>query len=346
MRLTLKELSRLVSGELEGDEKHVVTGAAGLREAGPADVSFLGNMKYGSLVAATEAGCVLVPRDFRPANGESARPSRTNCIRVDHPQWAFAQILSVIEQETKERPSGVHPSAWVHPAARLGAGVSVGPFTVVEKGARIGEGTVLGAQVYMGARAQVGKNCLIYPQVVVREDCVLGAEVIVHSGTVIGSDGYGFATVGGEHRKIPQIGNVVIEDNVEIGANVAIDRATVGQTRIGEGTKIDNLVQIAHNVQIGKRCLIVAQVGISGSTRVGKGAVLAGQVGIAGHITIGDGAVIAAQSGVMRDVAPGETLFGTPARSHRRQMKLHGHIGRLPEMFEALKKLQKKVEAD
>jgi UDP-3-O-[3-hydroxymyristoyl] glucosamine N-acyltransferase len=212
----------------------------------------------------------------------------------------------------------------------------------VERGAVVEAGAIIYSGCFIGANARVGSGSLLYPNVVLREDTQVGARCIIHAGAVLGADGYGFATIEGRQRKIPQIGRVVVEDDVEIGANVTIDRATVGETRVGAGTKIDNLVHIAHNVQIGRDCLIVAQVGISGSTKVGDRVTLAGQVGIVGHLTIGDGAVVAAQSGVMNDVEPGAVLFGSPARPHREAMKLQAIFGKLPEIYEAIRSLRKK----
>jgi UDP-3-O-[3-hydroxymyristoyl] glucosamine N-acyltransferase len=237
----------------------------------------------------------------------------------------------------------VHAHAAVDASSQIGAHAAIGPFTTIEKAVTIGEGSVIYSGCYIGARVQIGPHAIIYPGVVLREDTHIGARVIIQPGAVLGSDGYGFATQEGKHHKIPQIGRVVIEDDVEIGANVTIDRATTGETRIGSGTKIDNLVHIAHNVQVGKNCLIVAQVGISGSTRIGNQVTLAGQVGVVGHLTIGDNAVIAAQSGVMNNVEPGSVLFGSPARPHREAMKLLAIYGKLSEIYDAVKALKKKI---
>lgn len=339
MKITLAELAKATGGELEGDGGYVVEGAAGLAEAGPKDVSFLENLKYAPQVATTKAGCVFLPLE---AKGKvTAGPA--NRIFAVEPKWGFAHVLIKLEEGVNPWPApGVSPKADVHPSAKLGAGVSAGAFTVVEEGAEIGEGTALGPQVYVGRGAKLGKGCRLYPQVVVRENCVLGDRVIIHSGTVVGSDGYGFSTdmKTGTHRKVPQIGNVVVENDVEIGSNVSLDRATTGSTRIGAGTKIDNLVQIAHNVQTGRNCLIVSQVGVSGSTKLGNQVVLAGQAGLVGHITIGDGAIVTAQTGVMSDVAPKAVVFGSPSLPHREAMKLQALYRRLPEMYETVKHLK------
>ena len=347
MNITLKELAELTQGELDGDAAVAVSGAAGLQEAAPTDISFLGNPKYASQVSATRAACVFLPR---AAKGTPVAGATKNRVFVDDPQWAFAQVLELIERELNKRSLSnfPDPKSQIHPEAKLSPGVFVGPFTVIERLATVGESTHIGPQCYLGVGVKIGKGCKIYPNVVIRERCEIGDRAIIHSGTVIGSDGFGFSTdrKTGQHRKIPQIGNVVVENDVEIGSNVSIDRATIGTTRIGAGTKIDNLVQIAHNVQIGRQCLIVSQVGISGSTKIGNQAILAGQVGVAGHLTIGDGAVITAQSGIMGDVEPKAVVFGSPARPHREAMKLQALIGKLPELFDTVKRLKARFGGD
>ncbi|NNN06501.1 MAG: UDP-3-O-(3-hydroxymyristoyl)glucosamine N-acyltransferase [Elusimicrobia bacterium] len=339
--LTIAEIATLVGGRAVGDASVVVETVSEVGAAGPKDAATFHNMKYAAEAAASKAGCLLVP----PA-AESAPCAAKAKVVVADPQAAFAMLLGLIDAAKRARvASGVSPRASVHPEARLGAGVAVGDFAVVEKGAVVGEGTVLMAQVYVGADAKIGRNCLLYPQVVVREECELGDDVIVHSGTVIGSDGFGFTTdrKTGRHAKIPQIGNVVIKDRVEIGANAAIDRATLGSTVVESGTKIDNLVHIAHNVRIGRDCFIAGQTGFAGSTTVGNNAIFAGQTGIAGHLTLGEGAVITAQTGVMSDVPAKAVLFGTPGRPHREAFKLQALYGRLPEIVSRLKALEKKL---
>ena len=241
-------------------------------------------------------------------------------------------------------PAGVHPSAVVAPDAVLGTGVSVGAHTVVEAGARIGDRTVLHPQVYVGSGAVIGPDALLYPQVVVRERCRVGARAILHSGAVIGSDGFGYATDQGVHHKIPQVGIVVLEEDVELGANVTVDRARFGQTVVGKGTKIDNLVQIGHNVTLGRGCLLVSQSGIAGSTRVGNHVVLAGQAGLIGHLDIADGAVITAQSGVTKDVPPGGMMSGSPASDRRTHLKELAALSKLPEALLEIRRLRKELE--
>lgn len=314
------ELAALTQGRLVGDAGITVGSAAGLSEATVNDVSFFHNPKYLNQLAETKAGIVLVPRSTDGA----VYPAQAARIHVENPQWAFGQVLALFEKAQRQHPAGVHPRAIVEPTA------DIAPDVIIYPGA------------YIGHRVQIGEGSLVYANAVLREDTMVGKRVIIHAGAVLGADGYGFATVDGRHHKIPQIGRVVIEDDVEIGANVTIDRATTGETRIGAGTKIDNLVHIAHNCQIGRNCLIVAQVGISGSTRIGSNVTLAGQVGVTGHLTIGDNAVIAAQSGIMNDVAPGDVLFGSPGRPIKLAMKLQAIYGKLPELYEAFKSLKKK----
>ncbi|MFA5974777.1 MAG: UDP-3-O-(3-hydroxymyristoyl)glucosamine N-acyltransferase [Elusimicrobiota bacterium] len=337
-RLQARDIAQAVGGELQGDENRFVEGAAGLEEAGEHQISFFHNLKYSDALNRTKAGVVVIPEK---TNGLTLPEGKT-WIRVSNPQGAFAQILGLLGKDRQRPPQGIHPQSSIDPKAQMGATVGVGAFVVIEAGAVIGSGTVLYPGCYIGANSHVGENCILYPNVTLREDVEVGSRVIIHVGAVLGADGYGFATQNGQHHKIPQIGRVVVEDDVEIGANVTIDRATTGETCVGAGTKIDNLVHIAHNVRIGRHCLIVAQVGISGSTRIGNNVTLAGQVGVAGHLTIGDGAVIAAQSGIMNNVKPGEVLFGSPARPHRQAMKLQAIYGKLPEIYDALKLLKRK----
>jgi UDP-3-O-[3-hydroxymyristoyl] glucosamine N-acyltransferase len=333
------EIAQAVRGSLEGDGSVRIEGAAGLDEANERQITFFHNPKYGDQLEKTRAGVVILPANI---NGFKT-PAGKTLIRVSNPPLAFAQVLALFERQQQRHPKpGISTQASVHSTATIGADAAIGPFTTIEEGVQIGAGAIIYSGCYIGARAKVGEGCLIYPNVVLREDTALGARVIIQPGAVLGSDGYGFATQNGKHTKIPQIGRVVIEDDVEVGANVTIDRATTGETRVGAGTKIDNLVHIAHNVQIGKNCLIVALVGISGSTKIGNQVTLAGQVGVVGHVTIGDNAVIAAQSGIMNNVEPGAVMFGTPARPHRETMKLQAIYGKLPEIYDAFKELKKK----
>jgi UDP-3-O-[3-hydroxymyristoyl] glucosamine N-acyltransferase len=337
MQILAADIARLVSGELVGEGAIIVTGFSGIKEAGKEDLTFLSNPKYEPMLLDTRAGAILVPR-------HASCPGKT-LIRVDNPSLSFVHVVKHFLRNAPDyRPRGIHPTAVISPDASIGPDVAVGAHTVIEDGACIGEGSVIYANSYVGHDSRLGKNCLIYPQVVIREKSVLGDRVIIHSGTVIGSDGYGYATVEGRHVKIPQVGFVVIEDDVEIGANVTVDRARFDKTVIGEGTKIDNLVQIAHNVVIGKHCLIISQSGVSGSTNIGDYVILAGQAGIVGHLKIGDGAVVAAQSGVSRDIKPGEQVFGSPAQPIKVAYRNNAHIQRLDKYVERIKALEKRIE--
>ncbi len=327
IKKTAAELAVLLGGETAGDAAVGLEGIAGLQDAGPSDLSFFHNPRYAAAAAETKAGCVLMPSADKdlPCSAKAR-------IYVEDPQWAIAQVLAYLETLRPRTPAVVDTKSAVHYQAKLGPGVSVGAFTVVERGALVGEGTRISAHCFLGENVRVGRGCVIHAGVVIREECVLGDRVIIQPGVVVGGDGYGFSTdrKTGKHRKIPQLGNVVIGDDVEIGANTTIDRGTIGPTAIGAGTKIDNLVQIAHNVQVGRDCLIVAQAGVAGSTTLGDRVIL-------------DGAVVMAQTGVMSDIEKGKIVFGYPARPHREAMKLQVLFGRLPEMYDTLKKISQKL---
>jgi len=335
MEVTLEELGRLVGGKVTGDGKTVIRAVNGLREAGPGDISFLANTKYAPLLAMTRASAVIV------ADGIAA-PLPTLSVR--NPDLAFGLVAQHLQGGARRAPAGVHPTAVVAKSAVLGKNVSVGAGTVVEEGASIGDNAVLYPQVYVGEEAVIGPDALLYPQVVVRERCRIGARVILHSGTVVGSDGFGYATDKGVHHKIPQVGIVVIEDDVELGANVAVDRARFGRTVIGRGTKIDNLVQIAHNVVLGQGCLLVSQSGIAGSTRVGNYVMMAGQAGLIGHLEVGDRAIITAQAGVTKDVPAGGIRSGSPAGDRRTHLKELAALSKLPEALQEIRKLRQEIE--
>lgn len=339
MRLTVSEIAAAVHGRVLGDGHTVIEGAAGLSEATPRDISFVrdgGKADTIGLYRSSKAGAIFIPKDFQ-------FDART-AIEVESPIAAFSQFLALIAGETANRPVGVHKTAHVDPSARIGRGASVGPNCVVEKEAVVDDGACLMAQVYVGARSRIGQNTLIYPQVSIREDVSVGKNCILHSGVVLGADGYGFFFAGGRHNKIPHVGGVIIEDDVEIGANSCVDRGMTGMTVVGRGTKIDNLVQVAHNVQIGPMALLVSQVGIGGSSKLGAGVVLAGQVGVADHVTIGDGVRVGAQSGIGKDVEKGATVFGTPVKPVGEELKLHVLLRKLPELFKEVKKLRERTE--
>jgi UDP-3-O-[3-hydroxymyristoyl] glucosamine N-acyltransferase len=338
MRITLEEVARHVGGRVVGDGSIVLSGVAGIKEARPGQLTFLSNPKYERFLATTRASAVVVSPEH-----SGAGPDATPLLVAENPYVAFAQAVELFSGTTIAPPAGVHPAAVVAPSAILGTEVSIGPHAVVMDGARIGDRSVLHPGVCIGRDVVVGSDTVIHPNVSVAASSAVGDRVIIHAGTVIGSDGFGFAREEEGHRKVPQIGNVVIEDDVEIGANVCIDRATVGTTRIGRGTKIDNLVQIGHNVVVGEGALIVAQVGISGSTEVGRGVVLAGQAGIAGHIEIGDGAMVGAQSGVTKSVLPGERVSGYPAQRHSVSKRILACMRELPSLFRRVRDLERRI---
>lgn len=332
---TLREIANLISGEVVGNGATVITGICGIKEAEPGDITFIANSKYEHLLNETRASAVITSRDMRV----SSKP----IIRTDNPSLAFSRLVAHFVQAFEKHPAGISPQAVVGKNVKLGKNVAIQAFAVIEEGVEIGDRTVVYAGTYIGRLARIGNDCLLYPNVSVREGVEIGHRVIVHSGTVIGSDGFGFATIAGTHHKIPQIGTVVVEDDVEIGANVAIDRARFGKTIVGKGTKIDNLVQIAHNVVIGSNGIIVSQAGISGSTVLGKNVVLAGQAGIVGHITIGDNAIVGAQAGVTKSIPPNTSVWGCPAKPLAKIKRVNAAAQRLPEMYKTVEELKKRV---
>lgn len=329
------EFANIVGGELRGDGGAELRGVASLDDAMRTDVAFLGNKAYTDNVAQSRAGAVLLPRGW-----DGAPPSDGQAhILCDDPSTAFNVAVERFTPPPPVPPPGIHPTAAVAESAKVDPTAHIGANAVVEDGAEIGPRSVVGAGCVLGADTTLGADCLIHPNVTILHRCQVGSRVVIHSGTVIGSDGFGFIPGQDGHTKIPQRGIVRINDDVEIGAQVAIDRARFGETRIGQGTKIDNLVQIAHNVVVGKHCFLVAQSGISGSTTLGDFVTVAGQVGIAGHLDIGDGAVLMAQSGVSKNVPPGASLMGTPAverREFARRLSAPKQIQRLRDQLDQL----------
>jgi UDP-3-O-[3-hydroxymyristoyl] glucosamine N-acyltransferase len=334
---TLAELAAELGGAVVGDGAVAIRGVAGIREALPGDVTFLANTRYEAHLAETRASAVICDRQPR----ECAIPM----LQVENPYLAFQQAVRVFRPDLYRPVPGVHPTAVIAPDASLGEDVSIGPYCVVEEGARLGARVVVMAGGYIGGRAEVGEASFLYPRVVVREECVIGARCILHAGVVIGADGFGFAFDAGRYHKVPQVGNVVIGDDVEIGANSCVDRATTDSTRIGDGTKLDNLVQIGHNVSIGRHCIVVAQVGIAGSTELEDYVTLGGQAGIAGHLRLEKGSVVAAQSGVTRNVKSKEIVSGYPAIAHGAWKRVSVLAQKLPQLFHKTKEIEQRVEA-
>jgi UDP-3-O-[3-hydroxymyristoyl] glucosamine N-acyltransferase len=331
----LCELAALVGGTVDGDGEVVIHGVAGIREAGPGEITFVANPRYEEFLGSTRASAVIAAPSL-------ATPKPV--LRIDNPYYAFLRVLNLFAVDAAVRyPRGVHPSAVVDPTASLGSNLSVGPFCQIGKNARVGDNTTLVGGVFVGEAVEIGSDCLIYPHVTIREGTVVGSRVILQPGVVLGADGFGYAKNGATHHKVPQIGRVVIEDDVEVGANSCVDRATTGETRVRRGSKIDNLVQVAHNVVVGEDCVIAAQVGVSGSTELGRNVVLGGQAGLAGHIVVGDRAVVGAQGGVTKSVPPNATVSGYPAREHAVAKRLWAHTALLPELFRRVKDIERRL---
>lgn len=344
MEVPLKKLADLVAGEVRGDPCLIITGVAGVREACPGEITFVANPKYASDLQNTRASAVVLAQTCPEPLLQHLQTRGASVVLVEEPYFAFAQIVRLFHSHPY-RPLGISPQASIGKGVQLGKDLSIHPFVRVEDHARIGDRVTVYPGTFIGEGCEIGEDCLIYPNVTIREKVKMGKRVILHSGTVIGSDGFGFASREGKHHKILQVGTVVIEDDVELGANVTVDRAALGKTVIKRGTKVDNLVQIAHNVVIGEDCLIVAQAGISGSTELGHHVILAGQVGVVGHLKIGDGVKVGAQSGVAQDIAPGQTVSGSPTIPHRKWLRVQAALPDLPEMKKQIRDLEKKIKA-
>jgi len=333
---SLRQLAGIVGGELIGDPDVVIEGVAGIREAEKGQITFLANPKYESFLDSTRASAVIANR-----GGNQSTP----IIKVSNPYLAFLKIVTLFSESTLERyERDVHPTAVIDGSVSIGKDVAVGAYAVVEAGAVIADRATILPHVCICKEARIGEDCLIFPHVTIRERCEIGDRTIIHSGAVIGSDGFGYAKEGETHHKIPQIGIVRIEEDVEIGANSTIDRATTGVTLIKKGSKLDNLVQIAHNVVIGENSILAAQVGVSGSTELGRNVVLAGQAGLVGHISIGEGARVGAQGGVTKSIPPHTSVSGYPAREHGLARKIYAAMARLPHMLKEFRKLKERVE--
>jgi len=334
-KATLEELATLVGGTVEGDGTLEITGMASLEEAKEREISFLAELKSITRLEKTRASAVIVPLSL---------PSFPKpLIRTPNPYLAYAKIQAFFSFQTPF-PKGIDPRSHIGRDVKIGRDVSIYPFVSIGDGSQIDDRVVLYPGVYLGESVQVGEGTALYPNVVVMDRCIIGKRVIVHAGTIIGSDGFGFARDGFRYVKIPQVGIVQVDDEVEIGANCAVDRAAMGKTWIKRGVKTDNLVQIGHNVTVGEDTIIVAQVGIAGSTKIGNRVALGGQVGVVDHITIGDGVMVGAQSGIAQDVAPGQVISGTPAFPHREWLRAQAVFQKLPEMKRGLAALEKKVK--
>lgn len=333
-------IAGFLKGEVEGDPQVKVNTIAKIEEGSEGALSFLANPKYEPYIYTTKSSIVLVSKSFRPSEKVSA-----TLIRVDDAYESFASLLRLVDQ-ARPRKKGIHPTAIIEASATLGKDIYIGPYAYIGENCSIGDNCSVYPHVYIGDGTTVGKNCTLYSGVKIYHECIIGANCTIHAGTVIGSDGFGFAPQSdSEFMKIPQLGNVVVEDNVEIGANVAIDRATMGSTVIRKGVKIDNLVQIGHNVEIGENTVMAGQTGIAGSTKVGRNCMFAGQVGIAGHLKIADGTKIGAQSGIPGDVRKeNSVLLGYPAMDHKDFLRSSVIFRKLPDLKIKVDEIVREIE--
>ncbi len=333
--MKLHDIAAHLGCRLEGDGAIEIRRITGIEEAGPGDLTFFANPKYAARLRATHASAVIL--------GEHAEAAPCAMLRTAHPYLAFAKAVTLFADTWRPAP-GVHELALVEPGAIVAPDASIGPFVVVGEGARIGARTILSAHVVVGRGAEIGDDCVVHARVSVRERVRIGHRVVLQDGAVVGSDGFGFArSADGTHQKIPQVGGVVIEDDVEIGANTTIDRPAVGETRIGAGTKIDNLVQVAHGVTVGRHVLLAAQVGIAGSSTLEDHVTLAGQVGVAGHLTLGKGVIATAQTGIPNSVEAGSLISGYPAIDNRDWLKASAVFRKLPELKKTVAELQRRI---
>jgi UDP-3-O-[3-hydroxymyristoyl] glucosamine N-acyltransferase len=340
---TVEQLAALVRGRLVGDGNVSIHSARPVAEAGPGDITFIESERYAKLLRSSPASAAIVGPHFNRSR-QSIKKDLT-FIEVEDPIAAFVTVRSHLVGEQKVRWTGVAPQAWIAPTARIGENVAVYPFVYVGDGAVVGDDTTLLPGAVVSDRCRIGRGCILHPNVVLYPDVILGDRVEIHSGTVLGGDGFGYRQVNGRHVKIPHTGRLEVADDVEIGANCAIDRATFEATRIGEGTKIDNLVMIGHNNQIGRHNLLCGQVGIAGSCTTGDYVVMAGQAGIKDQTQIGDGVIVGAQAGVHRNIPSGQNVLGSPAIPVREQRRLFQMIARLPEMHRQLRELSAKIAA-
>ncbi|WP_029903741.1 UDP-3-O-(3-hydroxymyristoyl)glucosamine N-acyltransferase [Prevotella sp. 10(H)] len=338
MSFTAEQIATVLNGTIEGDPSVVVNNFSRIEEGKPGTLTFLANPKYTHFIYQTEASIVLVNNDF-----VAEQPVKATLIRCFNAYAALAVLLEMVEK-TKPRKSGIEPMSYIAPSAKVGENIYVGAFTYIAENVKIGNNTQIYPQVYIGENVTVGDNTIIYPGAKIYQGCIVGNDCIIHAGVVIGSDGFGFAPENGAYKKIPQMGIVIVEDDVEIGANTTIDRAVMDATIIHKGVKLDNLIQIAHNVEVGENTVMAAQVGISGSTKVGKHCMFGGQVGLGGHITIGDDANIGAQSGIISNVESGAKIIGAPAIPVRDFFRSSVVFPKLPEMYRQMAKMQKEID--
>ena len=338
MEFSAQQIASFLNGTIEGDPEVKVCNFSKIEEGKPGTLTFLANPKYEHYIYQTEASIVLVNNDFTPE-----QPIPATLIKVSNAYAALAMLLNLVEQ-SKVKKTGIDSTAFIAASAKVGENVYVGNFAYIGENVTLGKGCMIYPYAYIGDNVTIGDNCTLYPHVTIYNSCVIGNNCTFHSGVVIGSDGFGFAPEGDLYKKIPQLGNVVIEDDVEIGANTTIDRAVMNSTVVHRGVKLDNLIQIAHNVEIGENTVMAAQVGIAGSVKVGKHCMLGGQVGLAGHLKIGDHVTLGAQAGVISDIKEGETVLGAPAINAKSFMRSSAIFNRLPEMYRTMGQMQREIE--
>ena len=338
--LTTQKIAEITGAQPASAEAVEINALCSLEDARAGGICYVTSVDKPELLENLQASALFVPA----AAKDKQLPFKGQLLYAQNPEWAFVLLMKYVDNQKQKYTPGIHPTAVISEKAKLGANVSVGAYSVIEDGAVIGDNCVIFPQCYIGKDVQIGKNCLIYPQVVIREECVLKDGVILQAGARIGSDGFGFTFHDGRHQKIPQIGNVILGNDVEIQSNACIDRAKISSTIIGDNTKIDNLVQVGHNVTVGQSCIFCSQVGIAGTTQIGNGVILAGQVGLAGHMKIGDRAQVGAQSGAMGNLESGKTYLGTPAVSQRDFFKQIAIMQKLPAMYKEFQNFKKEAE--
>lgn len=339
MEFSAQQIAELLGGAVEGNPDVKLSAFDKIESAGSAALTFLSNPKYSHFLYSTQAGAVLVSRDFMPAEPVSA-----TLIRVDDPYASLAQLMRMADALLNPQPSGIEEPSYIAADVKLPKECYVGAFAYIGAGVKLGAGVRIYPQVYIGPGVEIGANTIIYAGAKIYRGCKIGSNCVIHAGVVIGGDGFGFApNPDGTYNKIPQLGIAEIADNVEVGANTTIDRATMGRTYVGEGTKLDNLIQVAHNVEIGKNTVMASQVGIAGSAKVGDHCMVGGQVGIAGHISIGDNVNIGAQSGLHTNTASNQTVMGSPAINARQWMRNTGYVNRISELFQRVNQIEKKI---
>ncbi len=342
MKFTAAQLAQLLNGSLEGDPDVIVSRAARIEEAGEGDFAFLDNSKYEPFIYKTKASVLLVGKTFQPAH-----PVKPTLVKVENVRDSLAYLLQLVDKVNHSNGAEASDEVSVHASAKVGVGTTIGTYSVIEEGAVIGNNCIIYPQVFIGRNVHIGDNCLLFPGVRIHFDCVVGDNCTIHANAVIGADGFGFAPQDDNSwKKVPQVGNVILENNVEIGACTCVDRAAIGSTVIRQGAKLDNLIHIAHNAEVGKNTALAAQAGVAGSTRIGENCQIGGQVGFAGHLTIADGTRIQAQSGLSSNVTkPNTALFGSPAIGYKDFIRSHVVFKQLPDLQKKVLELEKRLKA-